>query len=146
MIKMINPKILKTYDIRGKYPNEINEAVVADISRRIRRYFESKNSNKKIKIIIGRDSRLSSPALYRAAIKAIMNNESKIKNKKSSIYKIGMATTPMFYFLADYFNADFGIMITASHNPKEYNGLKIIGKHAIPESPVIELKRIFTDS
>ena len=46
----------------------------------------------------------------------------------------GLMTTPMFYFLVNHFNADGGIMITASHNPKEYNGLKIINKNAVPIS------------
>lgn len=117
----MNPSIFKAYDIRGKYPNEINEKIVSEI---IRKFFKSK-----VKIIVGRDARLSSPKLYHAAIKQLV-----INNQKSAIIKAGMATTPMLYFLVNKLNADFGIMITASHNPKEYNGLKIIGKNAVPIS------------
>ena len=124
----LNPSIFKAYDIRGKYPQEINEKIVSEI---IRRFF-----NSKFKIIIGHDARLSSPSLYKA-----LNKNLKIDNSclpvgmgKLKIVPAGMTTTPMLYFLVNKLKADFGIMITASHNPKEYNGLKIVGKNAIPIS------------
>jgi phosphomannomutase len=67
--------------------------------------------------------------LYQAAIKSIKRGASGIK-----IIEAGLMTTPMLYFLVNHFKTDLGIMITASHNPKEYNGLKIVGKNAIPIS------------
>lgn len=123
----INPKIFHAYDIRGKYPAEINEKVVSEIVFSLISNFRIQHSE--CRIIIGHDARLSSPALYRAIIKQLT-----INNKQLTIIKIGLSTTPMFYFLAHHFNADLGIMITASHNPKEYNGLKIVGKNAMPIS------------
>ncbi len=115
--------IFKAYDIRGKYPDEINEKIVSEISAAL-----AKNLKPKI-IVIGHDARLSSPKLYRVVIKKL-----KIENLKFKIIEIGLTTTPMFYFLTNHFKADLGIMITASHNPKNYNGLKVVGKNAIPIS------------
>src|SRR3989344_1652522 len=137
----INPNIFKAYDIRGKYPEEIDENIISEIADFLPKIL--KCENKKIEIIIGHDTRLSSPSLYRAAIRGIRNKELGIRNKnkknilhnsKFIILPIGLATTPMFYFLVNHFNADGGIMITASHNPKEYNGLKIVGRNAVPIS------------
>lgn len=127
----MDSKIFKAYDIRGKYPNEINETVVTEIISAIIRALELKAKSCKLKaIIVGRDARLSSPKLYRAAIKQLTTNN----QRPTTIISVGLITTPMLYFLVNHFNADLGIMITASHNPKEYNGLKIVGKKAIPIS------------
>ena len=120
----MNPNIFKSYDIRGKYPQEINEKIVSEIILKLSNKFSQKS-----KIVIGYDARLSSLSLYRAAINSVKRKASSIK-----IIEIEMATTPMLYFLTNHFNADMGIMITASHNPKEYNGLKIVGKNAVPIS------------
>jgi len=126
----MDSSIFKAYDIRGKYPQEINEKIVSEI---IRRFF-----NSKFKIIIGHDARLSSPSLYKAAIKQLKIQSAPSANwrrrTKLKIVPAGMTTAPMLYFLVNKLNADFGIMLTASHNPKEYNGLKIVGKNAVPIS------------
>lgn len=76
------------------------------------------------KIVVAHDARLSSPALYKAVLKGI--------GKRA--LGIGTATTPMFYFLVNKLKATGGIMVTASHNPKEFNGLKVVGKKAVPIS------------
>jgi len=123
----MNLSIFRAYDIRGKYPNEINEEIVSKITSSFISKLRIKNS--KFRIIVGYDARLSSPKLYRAAIKTLQ-----IANRKAQIVKAGMITTPMLSFLASNLKADAGIMITASHNPKEYNGLKIVGKNAVPIS------------
>ena len=123
----INSKIFRAYDIRGKYPEEINESIVSEISVFLLKIL--KCENKKNKIVIGYDARLSSPKLYEVIKKQLTTN-----NRQLAIIPIGLSTTPMFYFLVNYFKADAGIMITASHNPKEYNGLKIVGRNAIPIS------------
>jgi phosphomannomutase len=119
----INKKIFKAYDVRGIYPNEINEEIVSKIISAVVK------KNRPLKIIVGHDARLSSPNLYRAAIKKLTAYKPRI-----STVKIGLITTPMLSFLTNWFRADLGIMITASHNPKEYNGLKIVGKNAVPIS------------
>mgnify|MGYP001597917066 FL=1 len=123
----MDSNIFKSYDIRGKYPIEINEKIICEIISSFISNFRIQNSE--FIIVIGHDSRLSSPSLYHAAIKSIKYQVLNIKLIKAEI-----STTPMLYFLTNHFNADMGIMITASHNPKEYNGLKIVGKNAVPIS------------
>jgi phosphomannomutase len=113
--------IFKAYDIRGKYPREINENVVEKIAIALTYHF------KKGEIIVGHDARLSSPKLYKAVIGAI-----KKENPKLSIIKLGLITTPLLYFLVNRVGATAGIVVTASHNPKEYNGLKVVGRDAEP--------------
>ncbi len=128
---MINRKIFKAYDVRGKYPDEINEAAVETICASLGTYF------KKGSVVIGHDARLSSPSLYKAALRGI-----KKTRKNGRFFEVGFVTTPMLYFLVNHFNATGGIMITASHNPKEFNGLKIMGPKADPVSGIDILKLI----
>ena len=122
-MRQFNRNIFKAYDIRGKYPKEINEKAVAEIIPAIIRALKPKT------IVIGRDVRLSSPKLYHAVIKQLTTDKLQL-----TIIKAGITTTPMLSFLVNHFKTDGGIMITASHNPKEYNGFKIIGKNAAPIS------------
>lgn len=110
--------IFGAYDIRGRYPREINEKIISEISQRLGRYF-------KHKIVVAHDVRLSSPKLYQAALKALK------AQKDLKVLSIGLATTPMFYFLVRKLKADGGLMITASHNPKDYNGLKVVDENAL---------------
>lgn len=133
----INSKIFKANDIRGKYPSEINEKVISEISRNLGGYFANLSGRQEVEIVVAHDARLSSPELYRAAIRSIGRQASSVK-----IIKIGMATTPMFYFLVKKSKAIGGIMITASHNPKNYNGLKIVDKNVLPMSG-LEIKKLF---
>ncbi len=115
----MNQSIFKAYDVRGRYPGEINEGIVRSIARSV-----SKNLGSG-KIVIARDARLSSLKLYRAAINAVH------RIRGSRVVGIGLSTTPMFYFLVNHLRAAGGIMITASHNPKKFNGLKVVGPNAI---------------
>src|SRR3989344_3806898 len=120
---LVLPKgIFKAYDIRGLYPAEIDARSAALIAEKLAEKLSPKT------VLIGRDARLSSPALYAALKKTLL----KIRGQK--VISAGVMTTPMFYFLVNYCKADFGVMVTASHNPKEYNGLKIVRKKAIPIS------------
>jgi len=121
----INSKIFKVYDIRGKYPEEINEKVVAKITSVFTDFLKKELKRQKIKFVICRDIRLSSEKLEQAAINSIN------KNTGIKIIKAGLSTTPMFSFLVKQLKADGGIMITASHNPKEYNGLKMAVKNGL---------------
>ncbi len=125
----MNIKIFRAYDIRGKYPNEINEKAVEEITAVL-----AKNFFKSGRIVIGRDARLSSLELYQAAIKQLKTSASGGTNLKLKAVPAGMITTPMLSFLVNELNADGGIMVTASHNPKNYNGLKVVGKNAMPLS------------
>lgn len=121
----MNLNIFKAYDIRGLYPSEVNPAVMFEIALGLVKYFSLKSKKKTPKIVIGRDARIGSPTLYKAVIKGLQR-----AGIKTQIVKIGLATTPMFYFLVAKLKAQGGIMVTASHNPKNWNGLKVVGKNA----------------
>ncbi|MEK7464559.1 MAG: hypothetical protein AAB617_02150 [Patescibacteria group bacterium] len=113
--KFINPDIFRAYDIRGLYPSEIDERAVFNIGQALAPFFG------RGKVVIARDGRISSPRLYRALCRGL---------KKSNLIKLGLATTPMFYYLVERLGARGGLMVTASHNPKEWNGLKVVGRNS----------------
>lgn len=117
MIK-IHSSIFKTNDIRGKFPLEINCVVIEEIIKVL-----TQNIFQKGAIIVAHDARNSSKELYQAAIQSLSGRK---------IIKIGKATTPMFYYFVITKKASGGIMITASHNPSEWNGLKMVKKKALP--------------
>lgn len=115
----INPEIFKAYDIRGIYPEEINEEVVYNIGRALVEYLNSK------KIVIGRDIRNSSDELREALVNGITEGGAEVVD-------IGIATTPMIYYASGKLEVNAGVIITASHNPAEYNGMKLCLKGAVP--------------
>ncbi len=115
----INSEIFKAYDIRGVYPEEINEDTVYNIGRAIVEYLKPQ------KIVIGRDIRNSSNSLRNSLVKAIID-------AGVNVVDIGIATTPMIYYASGKLEVDAGIIITASHNPAEYNGMKLCLKEAVP--------------
>lgn len=137
----IDPKIFKAYDVRGKYPDELNEETAFKIAATVGNYFfgKSRSAKRKARIVVGCDARLSSPALYGAVLRGL-RYPNKLENVRMKIVEAGTMTTPMLYFLVNKLKADGGIMVTASHNPKEYNGLKIVGKNARPISGEAVLK------
>ena len=122
----MNTGIFKSYDVRGIYPEEVNEEIVKRVASALAKTF------KEGEIVVGYDARLSSLSLYKAVIESLGNRK---------IIEAGMITKPMFYFLVGTLGAELGIMVTASHNPKEYNGLKMVKKNAVPISgkEVLEL-------
>ena len=122
--------IFKAYDIRGIYPKEINEVVAQKIAQAVARRFRNGP------IVIGRDARLSSPKLYRVIIQ-----ELKRVFPNRILYPAGLTTTPQLYFLVNYFRATAGMMVTASHNPRHYNGFKVVKAKAEPVGGA-ELKRL----
>lgn len=119
----INPDIFKEYDIRGVYPKEINE----ETARKIGLAFVKFLKKKKPKIAIGRDLRSSSPKLEENFINGAID-------AGADIIDLGAITSPMLYFAISFLKTDGGIMITASHNPKKYNGIKIIRGDGMPIS------------
>ncbi len=110
--------IFKPYDIRGIYPSSINEEVAAIVARAALKLFP------KGKVVIARDSRLSSLALFNA-----LKNEAE-RIGTHTILDIGESTTPMFYFAVSHLRATGGVIVTASHNPKEWNGFKVVRENA----------------
>jgi len=127
----INPNIFRAYDIRGIYPGEINE----DSAYLIGRAYIQFLGKKKLKIVVGRDDRLSSPSLKRNLIQGVIDSG-------ANVIDIGLSTSPMFYFGVAHFKFDGGINITASHNPPEYNGFKMVREKAIPISEKTGLRII----
>lgn len=120
----LDQTIFRAYDIRGKYPSQINAETVQSVIPAIVRAIGGKKGPRML--ILGHDARLSSPELYRACI------ESLGKEKGITVIQAGLITTPMLYFLVNKHKAAGGITVTASHNPKEYNGLKMVREQAIP--------------
>lgn len=110
----VNPEIFRAYDIRGVYGKDFDE----DFFYKIAKIFSGRFSRVG-KIVVGRDVRSTSESLADSFIKGIVESD-------FDVLDLGEVTTPMFYFAVGYLKADAGAMITASHNPPEYNGLKFI--------------------
>lgn len=115
----INEKIFKAYDVRGLFPSELNETNAFRIGQAIADYFFP------TQLLIGRDARESSFPLFQAISEGVMK-------QGADVIDIGICTSPMFYWAVASGGYDVGIMITASHNPQEYNGIKIVKKMALP--------------
>jgi len=118
-------KIFKAYDIRGIYPDQLNENIIYNIGRAYADILVEKLGNKGITLVVGRDMRISSPSLSEAIIKGIME-------QGVNVIDIGLVSSPTFYYGVSYLGADGGMQVSASHNPKEYNGVKIVGRKALP--------------
>jgi phosphomannomutase len=112
-------KAFKAYDIRGKYGADFTKEDVYKIG-----FFLSELLNAK-KILIGRDMRVSSPEIFAYLCKGI-------EDSGSDVYNMGLSTTPMVYWATAEYGFDASVMITASHNPKDDNGLKISKTGALP--------------
>ena len=133
----INPGIFHAYDIRGVYPEDLNEKAAYLIGRAFTAFLKQKYGPQEgaLRVVVGRDNRLSSQALYENLVRGITEGGVGVVN-------IGLATTPIFYFAVAHYHYDGGIMITASHNPRQYNGFKVVGRGAEPISEVNGLKEI----
>lgn len=111
--------IFRKYDIRGVYPQEVSEEFVGEVARVLAEKFFKKG-----RVVVGRDGRYSSPALYAEAVR-ILNQSPGIE-----VIEAGILTTPCFFFIVNESGASGGMMITASHNPKDHNGIKVVGRGA----------------
>lgn len=109
----INPTIFKAYDIRGIYPSEINEEFAYKIGQAMAEFSKAKE------IVVGRDTRLSSPSLSQSLINGITESG-------ANVLDVGLVSTPTFFFAVRHLKAPAGIQVSASHNPKEYNGFKVV--------------------
>jgi phosphomannomutase len=133
----INPEIFKAYDVRGVYPGEVNEAGARAIGAAFAAYLKAK------RIAVGRDMRLSSPALAAAFIEGATS-------QGVDVVDYGMIPTDMLYFAVARDGHDGGVQVTASHNPKQYNGMKMVRREAFPlsgEEGLVEIREmIATDT
>lgn len=112
-------EIFKAYDIRGIYPSEINEADAYAIGRAVVLHLNPTT------VGVGRDVRTSSPSLFENFTRGVMDGG-------ANVIDLGVITTPMVYFAAGRLDIDVAISITASHNPPQYNGMKIALRGALP--------------
>ncbi|MCK4521039.1 MAG: phosphomannomutase/phosphoglucomutase [Nanoarchaeota archaeon] len=111
-------EIFRAYDIRGTYPDQFNEDIAYRIGRAVAELY------KPGEIVIARDMRLSSPLLANSLIKGLTDSG-------IDVIDAGLCSTPLFYFIMGKFKYDLGVMITASHNPPAYNGMKFMKKPSI---------------
>ena len=118
----VNTSGFGAYDIRGIYPESINQELAYRVGRIFPELFDAK------KIAVGHDIRLSGSTLFDALARGLTESG-------CDVYDIGQCGTEMIYFATGFHDFDGGIMITASHNPKEYNGMKFVGKGVRPIAP-----------
>lgn len=125
----VTNKGFKAYDVRGVYPTEVNEELAYRVGRIFSAMFAAET------VVVGHDIRLSGRAIVDALTEGLRHGGTKVID-------IGQCGTEMIYFATAHLNADGGIMVTASHNPKEYNGMKLVRKGARPISGDTGLKEI----
>ena len=127
---MLAPGIFKAYDIRGVYPTELDEDGAYAIGRAYVEQFEPR------RIAVGRDMRVSSPAMAEAVRRGAADGG-------ADVLDLGLVGTEMVYFAVGELGLDGGIAVTASHNPKEYTGMKVVRRGALPvggDSGLLEIR------
>ena len=132
----VNRDIFKAYDVRGVYPGEVNEEAARAIGAAFVAYLQAK------RIAVGRDMRLSSPALAAAFIDGATS-------QGADVVDYGMIPTDMIYFAVARDKHDGGVQITASHNPKQYNGMKMVRQEAFPlsgDEGLLEIRQMIEDN
>jgi phosphomannomutase len=127
---VLDPKVFKAYDVRGIYPSELDEDGARAIGRGFVEVFEPR------RIAVGHDMRLSSPEIADAVVQGV-------SQAGTDVLELGLIGTEMLYFAVGELGLDGGIVVTASHNPKEYTGMKIVRRGARPvggESGLLEIR------
>jgi phosphomannomutase len=127
---VLDAKVFKAYDVRGIYPSELDEDGAYAIGRAFVEVFEPK------RIAVGHDMRVSSPSMAEAVIRG--GSEA-----GADVLELGLVGTEMLYFAVGELGLDGGIAVTASHNPKDYTGMKIVRSGALPvggESGLLEIR------
>ena len=128
----VDQTIFKAYDIRGTYPDQLNEEIAYKVGRALVAYLNAES------VAVGRDMRLSSPTLCEGLIRGITEGG-------ADVIDIDLVSTDCLYFTVGRYSYDAGVMITASHNPPEYNGFKMCQKEAVPlsgESGIDQIKKL----
>ena len=127
---MLDPRIFKAYDVRGVYGTELDEEGAYAIGRAYVEQFEPRS------IAVGRDTRVSSPTMAAAVIEGAAD-------AGADVFDLGLVGTEMVYFAVGDGGLDGGICVTASHNPKQYTGMKIVRRGALPvggESGLLDIR------
>jgi len=137
----INPSIFKAYDIRGIYNTDFDDDFAYKLGLAYCKLRREELGWDSFSVVVGRDTRLSSPALYKRLIEGLIDGG-------ADIIDIGLCSTPTMYFAVSYYRYDGGIVITSSHNPKEWNGFKMVRQMASPiseNSGIRDLQRLILD-
>ena len=116
---MLDPSVFKAYDVRGVYPTELDEEGAYRVARAYAAHFEPRA------VAVGHDMRLSAPAMYGGVV-------SGVADAGSDVVELGLVGTEMLYHAVSELGLEGGICVTASHNPKEYTGMKIVRRGALP--------------
>ena len=116
---VLDPKVFKAYDIRGIHPSEIDEDGAYRVGRAYVEQFEPRS------VAVGRDMRLAAPTMAAAVIEGVADGGADVRD-------LGMVGTEMVYYAVGDLGLDGGICVTASHNPREYTGMKIVRRGALP--------------
>src|ERR671936_757191 len=127
---MLDPKVFKAYDVRGIYPTELDEEGAYAIGRGFVEEFEPR------RIAVGHDMRTMSPSMAEALTRGAAE-------AGAAVLDLGLVGTEMLYFAVGELELDGGVAVTASHNPKEYTGMKIVRRGALPvggESGLLEIR------
>jgi phosphomannomutase len=127
---MLDPKVFKAYDIRGIYPDDLDEAGAYAVGRAYVEQFEPR------RLAVGHDMRLSSPQMSAAVIRGA-------SDAGAEVLDLGLVGTEMVYFAVGSLGLEGGAMVTASHNPKEYTGMKLVRRGALPvgsESGLLDVR------
>ncbi len=135
---MLNPSIFKAYDIRGIYNKDFDDTFAYKLGLAYCQLRREEMGKDKFSVVVGRDMRLSSPALHEQLIKGLVDGG-------ADVIDIGLVATPTLYFGVAHYKYDGGIMISASHNPKEWNGFKMVRQMASPiaeSSGIQDLKKL----
>src|SRR5215218_10742230 len=127
---MLSPSVFKAYDVRGVYPDELDEEGAYAIGRAYVEQFRPAT------IAVGRDMRLAAPSMCAALIEGAVDGG-------AHVLDLGMVGTEMVYFAVGELGLDGGVCVTASHNPKQYTGMKIVREGALPvggESGLLDVR------
>lgn len=115
----INHHIFREYDIRGIAGQDLTESLVGDLGRVFAERLRQDNPGKTLSVAVGRDGRLSSPGLAQSLVAGLAQGG-------VDVVDVGLVPSPGLYFAMHHFETDAGIMITGSHNPPDYNGMKMV--------------------
>jgi len=127
--RKIEPSIFKAYDIRGLVPQELDEDIAYRIARALASVLKCR------RVVVGHDMRESAKEIVAATIRGLLD-------QGADVVPIGLTSTPMYYYAVNVLKGDAGMMITASHNPAEYNGYKNTGPEAIPSIAFVSNERL----
>ena len=128
----MNPNIFRQYSIRGIADQDLTDEVVTQIGRATGTFFRQRGDQT---LVVGRDVRRSSPRISHALISGLLKTG-------MHVIDVGMVPTPVHNFATDAYSADGGVIVTASHNPPEHNGLKIRSNSSLRGEELLEIYRI----